>query len=377
MNERLRLFVLAGEPSGDRLGATLVADLRQHVDIELIGVGGPRLTGLGLSSLFPMDELSVMGGADVARALPRLLRRVVDVADAIERSRPDIVVLIDSQAFSERVGRRLRRRGYAAPILLYVAPAVWAHGAGRARRLRGIFDEVLACLPFEPAVMQRLGGPPTSYVGHPAVGAPVAHEGHRDTVLLLPGSRRGELARHLAAFRQVATRIGQQRPELAIAIPAVPQLVPRLTDEVRGWPVRVEIAAEESRRAELVQRAEMAVVKSGTGTLELALAGVPMVIGYALDPFQAAVFAAKGRPPVGLPNILLGERVVPELVARHLDGAALADMASTLLGDASGRAAQRAAFSGLRRIMGEGAPGMPRQAASARVLAHWRQSQPS
>src|SRR5690606_10820914 len=163
------VFILAGEASGDRIGANLMAGLKgRRPELAITGVGGDAMEGEGLSSLFPMDDLAVMGYRDVILRLPLLLWRARQVASAILRQRPDVVVLIDAQVFSKVVAKSLRRRGYKGPIILYVAPAVWAWGAERARKLAGIFDEILSVLPFEPEAMRRLGGPETAYVGHPA-----------------------------------------------------------------------------------------------------------------------------------------------------------------------------------------------------------------
>lgn len=369
----MRLFILAGEPSGDRLAAQLVRDLRTRAELDLSGIGGAALVAEGLSPLFPMAELSVMGAVDVIRALPRLLARVRDTADAILQTKPDLVVLVDSQEFSARVARRLRRHGHSGPIVLYVAPAVWAHGAQRAARLRGVVDEILAVLPFEPEVFKTLGGPPTTYVGHPAAdgAVPSAERGaKRDSVLLLPGSRRGELRRHLAGFRVAVERMAERRAELRFTILSLPHLVDEVRASTQDWGVETAISSGAAEREAWLARARIAICKSGTATLELALAEVPQVIAYALDPIQGIVYGRKGRPPVGLPNIILGERIVPELVSRELDGGAIADAALTLLDSEDAMERQRQAFGRLRRLMSEGDPLSPRQSAAERVLAH-------
>ena len=166
---RLKLFILAGEPSGDRIAADLVSRLQQRVPLAFSGVGGHELEALGLRSLFPMRDLAVMGVSDVVLRLPLLLWRIEQTARAIRAGKPDIVVLVDSQDFSRLLAKRLKRLGYAGKLILYVAPSVWARAPQRAAKLTPLFEEVLAVLPFEPAVMQRLDGPPTCYVGHPAL----------------------------------------------------------------------------------------------------------------------------------------------------------------------------------------------------------------
>ena len=168
--EPLSLFVLAGEASGDRIGGALIAGLRQRTELRVTGVGGPEMAAAGLLSIFPMSDLSVMGYADVVKRLPLLFYRLFEAQRSCwRRTRPDDLFLIDSQVFSATLARRLRRSGYRGRIVLYVAPAVWAWKPERAPGLKELFDEVLAVLPFEPAAMARLGGPPTRYVGHPAL----------------------------------------------------------------------------------------------------------------------------------------------------------------------------------------------------------------
>ncbi len=290
MSETLRLFILAGEASGDRIGADLVARLRQRVSLELTGVGGDELSGQGLTSLFPMSDLAVMGVTDVLLNLPRLLFRLEQTARAILAAKPDVVVLIDAQDFSRLLASRLRARGFAGTLILYVAPSVWARHPERAARLKPLFDAVLAVLPFEPEVMARLGGPPTSYVGHPALADArdiTDRTPERGPVILLPGSRNGELRRHMPLLREVATRLAA-RPEVdGFVLPTLPGLVERLKAETSTWPVAVEVVAGRAARRPHFERAVAAVCVSGTITLELALAQLPMVVIYALDGQQA------------------------------------------------------------------------------------------
>ena len=192
MADPIRLFILAGEPSGDRIGADLVRRLRIHRPVTLTGVGGDQLAGEGLGSLYPMSDLSVMGIQDVLRRAPLLLWRIRQTVNAILAATPDVVVLIDSQVFCQTVARQLRKRDYKGQIILYVAPSVWAYKPERASLLKPLYDEVLAVLPFEPAVMKRLDGPTTTYVGHPALEHTSLrpNQPERGPLLLLPGSRR-------------------------------------------------------------------------------------------------------------------------------------------------------------------------------------------
>lgn len=371
MAEPLRLFILAGEASGDRIGADLVQRLRTATEVTLGGVGGTELQAEGLSSLFPMENLSVMGWSDVLRRLPLLLWRVLQTANAIIKQRPDVVVLIDSQVFVNAVANRVRRAGLTVPMLLYVAPSVWAWRPERARELKPLFDEVLAVLPFEPKVMAELGGPPTSYVGHPALARfPMrSAQPERGPLLLLPGSRAGELRRHLRLMRDAAVAL-QEHPRITgFTIPTLSSLVDRLRAEVAGWPVPVQVVTGDERQSAFAT-AYAAFAVSGTITFELAMSGVPMVVTYVADAQQAKRAARIGRPvQIALPNIILGREVVPEL--QFVDPKAERSLAplAALLDDPKAVAAQVAAFHELRALMQKGAPEAPLVDPAERVLA--------
>ena len=377
MADPLKLFILAGEASGDRIGADLVARLRQRVALELTGVGGDELSTAGLKPLYPMRDLSVMGLSDVLRRLPLLLWRIEQTARAIRKLRPDIVVLVDAQDFSKLLAQRLRSLGYAGTLLLYVSPSVWARHPERAAKLKPLFDEVLAVLPFEPAVMQRLGGPPTSYVGHPALAERLdaAPAGDKGLLLLLPGSRDGELRRHLPLFRDVVDALRGHAAIDGIVIPTLPSLAARLRAEVAAWPVPVTVTDIRSERTDLYGRAIAALAVSGTATLELALARVPMVVSYVMDSHQARAYERYGRPAVSLPNIILGRSTVPEFVQAPADAVSVAASLGALLDDKKARQSQVEAFGELANLMEIGEPEFPRQDPADRVLSHWQGAQ--
>lgn len=372
MTEPLRLFILAGEASGDRIGADLVQRLRKQTSLELSGVGGPELEAEGLRSLFPMENLSVMGWSDVLRRLPLLLWRVRQAANTIVRQRPDVVVLIDSQVFAKAVASRVRRAGLGIPMLLYVAPSVWAWRPGRAVELKPLFDEVLAVLPFEPKVMADLGGPPTTYVGHPALARFPMRESQpeRGPLLLLPGSRVGELRRHLGLMRQAAELMQAHPRVTGFIIPTLASLADRLRAEVATWPVPVEVVTGDARQVAF-ESAYAAFAVSGTITFELAMAGVPMVVTYVADPQQAKHVVDIGHPVlIALPNIILGREVVPELQFVDPKGKRSLVPLTALLDDRAVATAQVAAFHELRALMQKGAPEAPLVDPAERVLAH-------
>lgn len=372
MGDRLKVFVLAGEASGDRIGAALVADLGERVPVEIAGVGGPALAAAGLKSLFPMENLAVMGLAAALKRLPLLLWRLRQTVAAIRRWRPDIVVLVDAQEFSVRVARAVRRFDPDVPIVLYVAPTVWGWRPERAREIAPLYTEVLAVLPFEPDVMARLGGPPTTYVGHPAVDALGAGAGlARDErlVVLMPGSRPAELRLHLPIVLGTAALMKRAEPQLRFGLPTVPSQAARVARAVRASGIEIEVAAEREAADALLRRGAVALAAFGTATLELAAADTPMVGFFDSTPVPPRLKAQLRGRFLALPNIVLDEAVVAEIVADGLDASRLAEAMLALWRDPAARAAQQSAFAGLRKLMAEGAPEAPRQRAVDRILA--------
>ncbi|HTM76747.1 MAG TPA: lipid-A-disaccharide synthase [Devosia sp.] len=372
MSDALKLFILAGEPSGDRIAADLVIRLRSKITVTPSGVGGDELIGQGLKPLFPMSDLAVMGLTDVLLRLPLLLWRIEQAARAIIANQPDIVVLVDAQDFSKRLAKRIKALGFARPILLYVAPSVWARAPQRAKALAPLFAEVLAVLPFEPAVMAKLEGPPTSYVGHPSLaeGLPAGDGTERGLVALLPGSRNGELRRHLPLLGQVAARLADHPAVSGFFIPTLPSLEARLRAETANWSVPVTIVANRAERRALYQQSIVALSVSGTATLELALARLPMVVIYVLDAPQARAFDRIGRPQVGLPNIVLGRILTEELITTKPEPDLVTAAALRLLDDKKARQNQIAGFGELIDLMEHGTAEAPRQDPADRVLAH-------
>lgn len=372
MVEPIRLFILAGEPSGDRIGADLVKRLRVQHRVTLTGVGGAELEGEGLKSLYRMSDLSVMGVTDVLKRLPLLLWRARQTAQAVLAQAPDIVVLIDSQVFSQTVAGQLRKAGYAGKILLYVAPSVWAWKPERAPGLKPLYDEVLAVLPFEPAVMRKLGGPFTSYVGHPALEQTTfrASQPARGPVLLLPGSRTGELRRHLPLMEQVARALRNHPQVTGFVLPTLKSVEEEVLRTVTTWktPVFVTTGSEAKRRA--FAESLVAAAVSGTVTLELALSGVPMAITYVGDRGQMKRWHKYKPRFVGLPNILYGNDLVPEFVAGTPQPEPFIDEIERLIEDSGEAERQRAGFAKVRAGMEKGAPEAPLVDAVDRILSN-------
>ncbi|NBN62302.1 lipid-A-disaccharide synthase [Pannonibacter tanglangensis] len=365
----LRVFLVAGEESGDALGANLMRALKQrHAGpIAFAGVGGDRMEGEGLQSLFPLSDIAVMGLTAVLARLPTIVRRVYQSVDAAIAADPDVLVIIDSPDFTHNVARRVRKRAPHIPIVDYVSPSVWAWRPGRARKMSVYVDRLLALLPFEPEAHRRLGGPETFYVGHPLIERaaqlrPAAGEraplgAGQDVLLLLPGSRRSEVDMLLADFGRAAALLAARRPGLEILLPAVPHLAGRIRDTVAGWPVAVTVVEGETAKFAAFRRAHAALAASGTVSLELAAAGVPMAICYRLDWFYRRlkqihrVFPIASVTSMVLPNIILGRNVVPEFLDEEAEPERLAQVVERLLTDTPDREAQVTAFADLDQTM--------------------------
>jgi lipid-A-disaccharide synthase len=358
------VFLVAAEASGDRLGAALMRALRDvsPARLRFSGVGGSQMAAAGLASLFPIDELAIIGLTAIPGRLRQILRRIRETAEAVISAKPDALVIIDSPDFTHRVARRVRRRAPGIPILDYVSPSVWAWRPGRARAMRAYVDHLLALLPFEPKVHQRLGGPPCSYVGHPLVEEvgrlrPDAEESRRrladpPVVLVLPGSRGSEVRRLLGIFGAAVARLRDRYGPLDVVLPTVPHLAGRVRAAVTDWPVPPRIVIDPVQKQAAFRVARAALAKSGTVTLELALAGVPTVAAYKVPLFEEMVarFAIQ-VPSVILANLVLGENVVPEFLQRACTADNLAEALVPLLGNGPERQRQLEAMARLDGIM--------------------------
>jgi lipid-A-disaccharide synthase len=359
----LKVFVVAAEESGDRLGAPLMQALRaRQPDVEFAGLGGALMAAQGIASPFPIDELSIMGFTSIPAKLPTILRRIRQTVDAVIAAKPDVLVIIDSPDFTHRVARRVRAAMPGLPIVDYVSPSVWAWRPGRAKAMRAYVDHVLALLPFEPEAHARLGGPPCTYVGHPMIERiaslrPNAEEAARreakpPVLLVMPGSRRGELKHMLPVFEQTVAQVGADVGPLEVVIAAVPHLAGSIAGATAAWRVRPRLAVTQAERDAAFRTARAALVKSGTGTLELAVAGVPMVAAYRGGAIEA--FIAKRvvkLSTVILANLVLGEAVVPEFMQNDAKPQRMAAALAPLLGNTAERALQVEAFRRLDTIM--------------------------
>jgi lipid-A-disaccharide synthase len=358
----LDVFLVAGEPSGDQLGFKLMRALREaSPGLNLRGVGGEAMSREGLSSLFPMSDIAVMGLLPVIRRLPLLLRRIGQTADAIIANPPDVLVIIDSPDFTHRVARRVRAALPRLPIVDYVSPTVWAWRPGRAPAMRAYVDEVLALLPFEPAAHARLGGPDCTYVGHPLIERlaelrPNADEARaRDAspplLVVLPGSRRSEIERLMDMFGQTIAQTIARTGPLDVVLPAVSHLAPLIAQKARGWEVQPRIVLGEAEKYAAFRSARAALAASGTVTLELALAQVPMVVGYRVSRIEALARFLVTASSIVLPNLILGENAIPELVQEECTPQALSAALVPLVSGGEQRDAQARALLRLDDLM--------------------------
>lgn len=357
------IFLVAGEESGDRLGAALIAAIRRrHPDARFSGVGGTQMAGQGVPNLFPLGDLAIIGFAAIPASLPKILKRIRKTADAAIAAKPEVLVIIDSPEFTHRVARRVRARSATIPIVDYVCPSVWAWRPGRARAMRAYVDHVLALLPFEPAVMRRLGGPPCSFVGHPlserlASLRPNAEEARRrlsdpPLLLVLPGSRASEIRRMAGIFGEAVALAAERVGALEVVVPAVPRLMDVVTAAVASWRIPARVVSEAGEKDAAYRMARAALAKSGTSTLELAVAGVPMVAAYKVSLLEelAAHLLIKIRNVI-LANLVLGENVVPQFLQRDCTPERLAAALVPLLSETPERRRQIEAFARLDTIM--------------------------
>ncbi|MDE2379190.1 lipid-A-disaccharide synthase [Bradyrhizobium sp.] len=380
-----KIFLIATEESGDRLGAALMKVLRQRLGdaVRFEGVGGRAMAREGLTSLFPIEELSIVGLAAVVQQLPKILRLIRLTANAVIDAAPDALVIIDSPDFTHRVARRVRARNPAIPIVDYVSPSVWAWRPGRARAMLGYVDHVLALLPFEPEQYRKLHGPPCSYVGHPLIEQlsslrPNAREqARRDSeppvLLVLPGSRRSEIRHHLDVFGAALGRLQAEGHAFELLLPTMPHLEQTVREGVAGWPVQPKIAVGEAEKRAAFRVAHAALAKSGTVTLELALSGIPMVTAYRVGGLEAFILRRAIRvSSVILANLVIGRDVIPEFLQENCTPEKLAQALAEVLTDSPARRRQCEAFAELDAIMSTGKEPPSARAADIVLATMWQ-----
>jgi lipid-A-disaccharide synthase len=376
----LRVALVAGEHSGDQLGFKLMRALREERsgDVTFSGVGDEAMEAEGLKSLFPISDIAVMGILPVLARLPTLLARIRRTAEAIIADRPDVLIIIDSPDFTHRVARRVRAALPNLPIVDYVSPSVWAWRPGRAKAMRTYVDCVLALLPFEPEAYRRLGGPRCIYVGHPLIERlgelrPNADEPRRPAsepplIVVLPGSRRSEVTRLMADFGGALAALRQSIGPVSVVLPTLPHIEREVRALAARWPEPPTITLGEAAKYAAFRAAHASLAASGTVTLELALAGVPMVGAYKVSLLEEQLKYLIKVPSILLPNLILGERAIPEKLQKDCAPATLTEAMVAIVRDGPARSAQLEALSRLDRLMALPDGGAPSAHAARAVL---------
>ena len=369
----MKIAFVVGEPSGDAIGADLIRALKTRLpgDLELVGLAGEAMQAEGMQTLFDIDELSIMGISAILARLPQLVRRVGQTADAIVAAEPDALVVIDSPTFSHRVARRVRAKLPQVPIVNYIPPTVWAWREGRAAKMRPYVDHAICALPFEPETMARLGGPPSTYVGHPLMKEPGLAALMADArplaerpanlpprLVILPGSRRGEIDRLAGDFGATLARLSELLPGVTAVLPTLPRHRQRVEAEVATWKVKPEIVFGAAAKWQAFAEADAALAASGTVSLELALAGVPMALAYKLDPVAYQIRHLISAWTAAMPNFVVGHPLVPEHFHEFVRPEMLARRLARLMTDTPERRAQLEGFDEIRKLMAvDRAPG--------------------
>ncbi|HTV69188.1 MAG TPA: lipid-A-disaccharide synthase [Rhizobiaceae bacterium] len=357
----IKLGIVAGEESGELLGADLVRALKAATGrpVELVGVGGRHLQDQGLKTLFDPADIALMGISAVLMDLPRLIRRIGTTARSLAEAKPDCVVTIDSPEFSLRVAKKLRALDPAIPIVHYVCPSVWAWRSGRAKAMKPHVDHVLCLLPFEPKELGRLGGPPGTFVGHRLSrheGVLLAADmqarrlrGGEQTLLLLPGSRRGEVKALLGAFREAVSILAERGHRPKLLLPTVPHVQELVRTATADWPTKPEILSGDDAKWRAFGEADAAIAASGTVTLELALVGVPLISCYKFDAIARIALKMVSIWSASLPNLIADRFVVPEYYQEFIRPGHMARTIESLLADTANRRWQLEGFAEVRK----------------------------
>ena len=381
----LRLFLVAGEHSGDQLGGKLISALRNMSDrpLHISGIGGQAMAAQKCASLFPLSEIAVMGPIAIIKRLRTIVRRVHQTVDAAVEMNPHMLVILDSPEFTHAVAKRVRRRLPDLPVIDYVSPSIWAWRPGRAKRMRRYIDHVLAILPFEPEAHQRLGGPECTYVGHPLIErvdwiraldtgklrASLNISATKPVITVLPGSRTSEIKRMMPVYGETLNCIIKQLGPVEVLMPIVSDTGNLIRQELLDWPVQPHLILGEEEKFTAFRLADAALATSGTVTLELALAGTPMVVGYRVELLVAMFRWMLKAHSVVLPNLILGENIFPEFIQEACTPDALSEALLPLLDTKSPEhQAQMKALKGIGERM-RLARGTPSQKAAGIILS--------
>lgn len=373
------IWLLAGETSGDELGAKLIKALRHfNPSLKFCGVGGPKMQEQGLELLFPMQDLAVMGLVEVLPKIRMLSNRLNQAVEHIKTVRPDVVVTIDSPGFSLRLLKRIA--DLSIPRVHYVAPQVWAWHESRVKKFPGLWEKLLCLLPFEKDFFSKHGLQST-FVGHPILETEV-HHGNAEQfrkdhqlsnkapiVLFMPGSRRSELPKLMPVFKQTLSLLKRQIHDVTAVIPTSPLAKERVLHMVNDWPVKPIIIHDPQDKYNAYAAANAALTKSGTTTLELALAKVPMAVTYRVNPVTAMIARRMIKVPyVCMLNLLANNQVVPELLQEDCHPEKLSAMLMGLLTDPEKAKAQQDAFTEIMHQLSGPNDELPSHVAAKEIL---------
>ena len=363
------IMIVAGETSGDLLGADLIKAVRVlYPDAAFSGVGGPAMIRAGFSSLFDMSEIAIMGLGPIMANLRRLFGLVGLTAAHACDTHPDIVVLIDSPEFNHRVAARIKKRYPDICVICYVAPSVWAWRRGRARKMARHFDAVLSLFPFESHIFKALSGPPCHFVGHPIVDrfqsyAPGADfrakyniPAEERILCVLPGSRMSEIRKLAPVFEQTIARVAREIENLSVVVPVVPHTREAVRARVAGWPIQPILLEDESDKIAAFSAANAALAASGTATLELGMAGLPSVVAYKMGGMMGAMLMRVLRVPSAvIVNLVLDGPVMQEFLEDRCTADLITPAVNALLQDDVLNNEKRAQLLSLAEVLGGGA----------------------
>ena len=385
MRERKRIFIVAGEHSGDFLGAALMRSLETDLDVSPVfaGVGGSLMELEGLHSLFPLRDVAVMGLTAILSRLPTVVKRVYQTVDAAIAFAPDVVVIIDSPEFTHPIAKRIRRKLPDIPIIDYVSPSVWAWRPGRAKRMKSYVDHVLALLPFEPEAHKRLGGPVCTYIGHPLVEknqfikqcspkelqSRLSIDEDAIKLVVLPGSRPNEVKRLMAPFGEAIDTLRAKHQNLEVLIPVMPTVEKLVQELGSNWSIKPHLLRGERDKFAAFNLADAAFAASGTVTLELGLTKVPMVVAYIMGKPEYSLRRMVSVQSIVLANLVLGENVFPEFLQENCTPEKLVTAMEELLHATPALAAQKEGLKLVEeKIMLEGST--PSAAAAKIVISY-------
>ena len=361
MNNTIRsgysIYIITGEESGDILGAQLIRalKLKYQKDIHFIGVGGLKMAAEGHTSLFPITELSVMGLAEVIPRIPKILNLINQTVSDIIKQQPNVIITIDAPDFCFRIARRLKGKGI--PLIHYVAPSVWAWRPNRAKKVANLFDHLISILPFEPPYFQKYGLQ-TSFVGHPVVQSlsypanPISFReqlnipSQTKIIILLPGSRTGEVKRHLPIFKETIIKLARKIRDIHIICLVTENTKFMVSKSAKTWSFTHSIIHEKHDKLSALASGNVALAASGTVALELACAGTPSIITYKINPVSAWVARKMVKISyANIVNLLLKREAIPEFIQKKCNPHFLCKALFTLLNEPQSQIQQRLDYS--------------------------------